>query len=74
VSLRLEWHETAPGLLFEASGAGGRRYVIAADGDNWTLDFLIDGEYATEQAVDPQPASTLDQAMQMAQKLESELW
>ena len=58
-------------LLYEASGDSGRRYIIAADGDNWTLDLFIDGEYQAEQAVDPQPASTLDQAMQMAQEWEA---
>ena len=34
MSLRLEWQETAPGLLYEVSGDSGRRYIIAAGGDN----------------------------------------
>ena len=55
------------------SGDSGRRFIIAADGDNWTLDFFTDGEYQAEQAVDPQPASTLDQAMQMTQGATDEI-
>lgn len=69
----MNWHETAPGLIYEANGDSGRRYVIAADGDHWTLDLLIEGEYATEQAADPQSAPTLDEAKQMAQEWESGL-
>lgn len=58
MSRELKWHETAPGLLYEAIGNAGRRYVISAAGCNWTLDLLIDREYAAEQAVDPQPATS----------------
>jgi ABC-type sugar transport system substrate-binding protein len=74
VSQQLEWHETAPGLLYEAIGADGRRYVIAVDGQNWTLDLLVDGEYEAELAVDPAPAASLELAQQMAQEWERELW
>lgn len=30
-------------------------YVVAADGTAWTLGFLVDGAYATEQAADRPP-------------------
>jgi hypothetical protein len=32
--MALKWHETAPGLLYEAPGGdSGRRYVVAFDGE-----------------------------------------
>ncbi len=74
VSQRLEWRETAPGLLYEAAGDGGRRYVIAAAGQNWTLDLLVDGEYQSETATDPQHAQSLDEGKRIAQEWESGLW
>lgn len=54
--MSLEWRETAPDLLYEADGDRSRRYVVAYDGERWTLDLFLDSEYATEQQVDPQPA------------------
>jgi len=39
----LEWKETAPGLLDEARGAGERLFVIAFDGERWTLDLFQEG-------------------------------
>ena len=39
-AMALEWHETAPGLLYEADGDSGRRYVVAFDGERWTLDLF----------------------------------
>lgn len=74
VSQHLEWHETAPGLLYEAQGDTGRRFVVAADGDAWTLDLLIDGEYESKPAAGVAPAATLELAQEMAQKWEAELY
>jgi hypothetical protein len=48
VSDELDWHGIAAGLAYEAQGTDERRYVIAAAGHAWTVDLLIDGEYATE--------------------------
>jgi hypothetical protein len=72
--MALEWHETAPGLLYEADGDSGRRYVIAYDGERWTLDLFQHSEYEAEQQIDPQTANTLDEAKRMAQDWETELY
>jgi hypothetical protein len=69
----LKWKETAPGLLYEARRAGERLFVIAFDGEHWTLDLFQDTEYAREQLADPQPAPTLDAAKRMAHEWEAEL-
>lgn len=53
-----EWHETAPGLLYEAQGDSGRRYDAAFDGERWTLDLFQDSEYSREQLVDRRPSTT----------------
>lgn len=74
VSRRLEWRDVAPGLVYEANGDAGRRYVIAVAGQTWTLDLLIDAQYQTEQAVNPRSAASLDQAKQTAQQWESDPW
>jgi hypothetical protein len=42
--MALEWHETAPKLLYEAEGGSSRRYVVAFDGERWTLDLFQDTE------------------------------
>jgi hypothetical protein len=69
--MALEWHETAPGLLYEADGDNGRRYVIAFDGERWTLDLLQHSEFEAQQQIDPQAASSVDEAKRMAQDLEA---
>jgi hypothetical protein len=55
-------------------GAGERLFVIAFDGERWTLDLFQDTEYAREQQVNPQPAPTLDAAKRMAIEWEAELY
>ena len=72
--MALEWHETAPGLLYEADGDSGRRYVIACDGERWTLDLFQHSEYEAVQQVEPQTAATVDEAQRMAQDWETELY
>lgn len=72
--MALEWHETAPGLLYEADGDSGRRYVIAYDGERWTLDLFQHSEYEAAQQIDPHPADSLDDAKSMAHDWESELY
>jgi hypothetical protein len=66
--MTLEWRETAPGLLCDAEGQGDRRFIIAFDGEQWTLDLVVNSEFASEQQVDPQPAATLAEAKRMAQE------
>jgi hypothetical protein len=68
VRRRLEWHETASGLLYQAAGDSDRRYIIAVAGQTWTLDLLVDGQYESTPAVDPAPVATLELAQQMAQE------
>lgn len=74
VSQRLEWHETASGLIYEAAGDSGRRFIVAADGRAWTLDLFIDSEYESAPVVDPAPAATIELAQQLAQEWESACW
>ena len=74
MSRQLDWREIAPGLLYEATGDSGRRFIIATDGSTWTLDLLVDGEYESEPAVDPAPVATLELAQQTAQDWEFELY
>jgi hypothetical protein len=50
--MALQWHETAPGLLYEAEGDNGRRYVVAFDGERWTLDLFQHSEYEAEQQIE----------------------
>lgn len=70
----MNWHETAPGLLYEADGESGRRYVVAFDGERWTLDLFIDSEYEAAQEVEPQPAASREAAQRMAQQWETEAY
>jgi hypothetical protein len=72
--MALEWHEIAPGLLYEAEGDSGRRYVVAFDGERWTLDLFQHSEYEAEQQIDPQSANDIDEAKRMAQGWETELY
>ena len=60
--MALEWHETAPGLLYEAHGDSHRRWVIGPRGERWMLDLFLDHTYETEQQTDPQPADSLEPA------------
>jgi hypothetical protein len=73
-AMALQWHETAPGLLYEADGDSGRRYVVALDGERWTLDLFQHSEYEAEQQVAPQTVNTVDEAKRMAQEWEAELY
>jgi hypothetical protein len=52
----------------------GRRYVIACDGERWTLDLFQHSEYDAEQQIDPQSANDIDEAKRMAQDWETELY
>jgi hypothetical protein len=70
-AMALQRHETAPGLLYEADGESGRRYVITFDGESWTLDLFQHSEYEAEQQIDPQPAGTFEEAKRMAQDRET---
>jgi hypothetical protein len=72
--MALEWHETAPGLLYEAEGDSSRRYVVASDGERWTLDLFQHSEFEAEQQVDPQTANDLEEARRLAQDWEAELY
>jgi hypothetical protein len=72
--MALKWRETAPRLLYEAAGDSGRRYVIAFDGEHWTLDLFRHSEFEAEQQIEPQPASDLEEAKRLAQDWETELY
>ena len=55
-------------------GTGNRRYLLATDGQDWTLDLSLTASTPPSRLSIRSRPPTLDEAKRMAQEWESGLW